>query len=926
MDICPFCGSDNVFYSKKNSIYCCEDCFEKFDQPHNTKNGLHLFFSYGHDQNKPLVMKIKEHLEKRGHTVWIDQSAIRFGDDWRRRITDGILNSNSVVAFMSQHSVRDPGVCLDELRIALCVKGAQIKTILTEKEDIVQPPASLCDNQWLDMSQWKQLLEQDATAFDLWFAEKMDELVAVLESESAVNFNGEIETLKRKLRPSLSDQKEYRLIKKELVGRQWLVEDIQKWCHDATAPRTMLITGSAGTGKSAFAAHCIHSYSDILAGIFFEWDKPESYQFNGFVRTLAFKLAIKLEDYRRQLLYILQSTDINTLSDNQLLEGLVIDPLSSCIDGQRQTGIIFLDGLDEVGEGGRSMLEAFVRSMDKLPQWIRFLFTSRPDEELDALLPVCQHLSLNDEARVQKDITEYVLARLGEAVSVQTAVEIAHRSEGSFLYVLNLCDAIAAGTMDPGDLDSLPAGISGVYYQNFCRAFPLEVEYKEVRQLLEVLCVDGSVPRRILKQLLGLDSYAFVSAMRKISTLVITQHDRIGKAVRKIDKDLLEKLQLQFPELSGHLQVESSVSGFPKEDTALIKLCHKSVGDWLVDPQKAGRFWVDRQNGSRKLAEYGLKIVYDFMNRLKEREKDNDYNYYLSRLPDWLADSGMWAEYEKLLIDKENEKTGYWQKIDMDFYNSHEAYDPSLWRNLSRFPKEYPMDALYEKLRETIKRPAELRQNGIHSGAKMYRYIFKMLGSQMEDPVIREILLEMLQSERVLAGYFRSPASDGYFFSGLPDTFNGDKIHAAAALFVLLRECETVGIQLPDELMQSCEEVRLYSFFLEGRYRDLDCVQMNFPFMFANEICMVDLEKIRNQLDREVLAKAKQDFNTTCLADHVCRCGTPRPDYIKKLVDHDADIHIVKRRCEQLKDDSNIHPKDRKAMMRFLETCEALGV
>ena len=926
MEICPVCGSDNIFYSKKNSIYCCEDCFEKFDQPRSTNNGLHLFFSYGHDQNKPLVLRIKEHLEKRGHTVWIDQSAIRFGDDWRRRITDGILSSNSVVAFMSKHSVREPGVCLDELRIALCVKGAQIKTILTEKEDVVQPPASLCDNQWLDMSQWKQLMEQDPDGFDAWFASKMEELVAVLESESAAAFNGEIETLKRKLRPSLSDQKEYRLIKNELVGRQWLTEDIQKWCHDAAAPRAMLLTGSAGTGKSAFAAHCIHTCSDVLAGIFFEWDKPESYQFNGFVRTLAFKLAIRLEDYRRQLLYISQSMDISVLSDNQLLESLIIDPLSACIDGQRQTGIILLDGLDEVGEGGKPLLEALVRNMDKLPQWIRFLFTSRPNEELYALLPGCHHLSLNDEDRVQKDIAEYVLTRLGDAVTTQTAVEIAARSEGSFLYVLNLCDAIAAGTMDPNELDSLPAGISGVYYQNFCRAFPTEEEYKEARQLLEILCVDGSAPRRILKQLLDLDSYAFVSVMRRISTLVITQNNRLSKVVQNIDSSLMEKLRQQFPDLAKHLEVKSTVSGLPKDDTALIKLCHKSVGDWLVDPQKAGRFWVDRQKGSGQLAQQGLRVVYDFMNRLNDREKDDDYAYYLSRLPDWLADSGMWAEYEKLLIDKENEKAAYWAKVDIDFYKSHEAYDPSLWRNLTRFPVAYPMDALYEKLRETIKRPAELRQNGIHSGAKMYRYIFKMLGSQMDSPVIREILLEMLQSERVLAGYFRSPASDGYFYSGLPDTFNADKIHAAASLFVLLRECEVAGIALPEELLQSCEEVRLYSFFLEGRYRELDCVPMNFPFMFVNEICMLDLETTRFQSDREVLAKAKRDFNTTCLADHATRCAAMRPDYIKKLIAHGADIDMVKQRCKQIMDDERVSPKEKRAMLGFLETCEAINV
>ncbi|MCD8364935.1 MAG: toll/interleukin-1 receptor domain-containing protein, partial [Clostridiales bacterium] len=115
---------------------------------------LDLFFSYGHDRNRFLVERIRRDLEKRGHHVWIDTNEIKAGDHWRNDILNGILKASSVIAFLSEHSTRDPGVCLDELKIAVCVKGADIKTVLLEPENRIRPPSTLSEIQWLDMSDW----------------------------------------------------------------------------------------------------------------------------------------------------------------------------------------------------------------------------------------------------------------------------------------------------------------------------------------------------------------------------------------------------------------------------------------------------------------------------------------------------------------------------------------------------------------------------------------------------------------------------------------------------------------------------------------------------------------------------------------------------------------------------------------------------
>lgn len=159
MEKCPFCGSEDIYFSKKRKLFVCEDCdetfdekqFSDFDKAGSSNSGLDLFFSYGHDKNRTLVEKIKADLEKRGHRVWIDTNEIKAGDHWRADILDGVMKSANVIAFLSEHSTRNPGVCLDELKIAVCVKGANVKTVLLEPENRIRQPATLSDIQWLDM-------------------------------------------------------------------------------------------------------------------------------------------------------------------------------------------------------------------------------------------------------------------------------------------------------------------------------------------------------------------------------------------------------------------------------------------------------------------------------------------------------------------------------------------------------------------------------------------------------------------------------------------------------------------------------------------------------------------------------------------------------------------------------------------------------
>jgi hypothetical protein len=273
---------------------------------------LRIFLSYGHDANEDLVRRIKSDLEKRGHDVWFDKHEIKSGDDWRRAITDGILKSNRIISFLSKHSTRDPGVCRDEIAIAIGVKGGNIQTILIESEQEVQPPVNIGHVQWLDMHDWKEQRAAGGAAWEQWYQAKLAEIVRVVESDESRRFVGEIETLNGHLKPIKSEARICQLLSKGFYGRQWLFEAVEKWRNpssesriqavgdgvnaeiqtpqrpsgskgpsDSQGPcgsqsRLFWIMGAPGVGKSAFAAQLAHTRGDtVIAAQFCEWDKPD---------------------------------------------------------------------------------------------------------------------------------------------------------------------------------------------------------------------------------------------------------------------------------------------------------------------------------------------------------------------------------------------------------------------------------------------------------------------------------------------------------------------------------------------------------------------------------------------------------------------------------------------------------------------------
>ena len=635
MERCPFCGSEDIYFSKKRKIFVCEDCDRTFsEQSSDEKNspaageGLELFFSYGHDRNRLLVERIKRDLEKRGHHVWLDTSEIKAGDHWRDDILHGVLNASSVIAFLSEYSTRRPGVCLDELKIAVCVRGADIKTVLLEPENRIQPPATLSDIQWLDMSDWYEIKNSADADFEQWYRQKFSELCQVIESRETVELSGEIHVLKTMLLPYLNSEKEYQLLSREFYGRKWLEMYIEDW-QDRRTEKALVIYGKPGSGKSAFSVNYSHYNSDVYGCFLCEWNREYTINPGRFIRTMAFRLASKLPDYRSMLLRQLEESPcLDEMDAEELFDFLLTYPLSHLIDGNRETGIILVDGLDEAEKDGCNPLaQVLADCIERLPRWIKFVFTSRPEKSVSKYYQSFESIDIvKDMPKGYNDIMAYLIKTLAEELRrISNKLEVLNRicelSEGIFLYAELLVEDIKNGIISLNDIDVFPRGLNAFYRLSMERKFADREAFQSMRSFLEVLSVEDFIPEKLLCGVCGYTRYQY-----------LIQLDRIGSWLNRYEEDGI----------------------------CLLGFSHKSVRDWFTSSAQSGRFYVDSQEGALRLARYCRSCI--------ENKSMADNAYQDERLRKFIRNhtglyyvaSGQYKELEEFLLLHQVELDPFW--------------------------------------------------------------------------------------------------------------------------------------------------------------------------------------------------------------------------------------------------------------------------
>lgn len=601
---CPHCGDSAISYKSKAALWECQNCEQRFtgSAPGTEKRRLDdratrpqaIFFSYGHDGNKELVKLFRADLEKRGHRVWFDEKDIGSWDDWKGKITRGIDASQLAVAFISKHSIRDPGVCRNEIAIAMNRFG-KIYPILLETGIEQDIPITIRDLQWPDLSQWKIIREGQLPGIDWarWYEEKLLNLIDKMES-GATRFADETRVLRATLLPASFEAKIAQHVP-GFIGRDWLFDAFHQWADHQPESRLFWVKAGPGVGKSAIAANLAHrERGAIIASWFCDANSSDLKDPNSALKSIAFQLALRWEDYRVNLLHKLglyaSATD-DTCEDvrkelakkntQDLFLFLLAEPMAGLIWREHKL-VVAIDALDEATDeqGNNRITELLSEELSSLPEWIGFAVTSRPEAEVVNRLGGFKPFAIDaEDPRNIADLRSWYAVHLGQRpeLSALPAAErqrienlLIERSGGIILYLKVVEEGLKEGSLAVSGFDELQSGLPGLYrryYDSFQQRFGSDYE-NAVKPLLRLLvAAGGPLPEDLACEVLGWNSEQFLACRNRIGSYAI-------------------------------------------ETTEGYELFHKTLGEWLVD-RSSGPFHLDRAMGRQMIAEVLFRELAD---------------------------------------------------------------------------------------------------------------------------------------------------------------------------------------------------------------------------------------------------------------------------------------------------------------------------
>ena len=630
---CIYCGSEDVIYRKFHHIWECQNCGESFDPDERERmtEEINVFFSYAHDdedfENGAVVVdRLKQLIEEKSGgkiKIWLDTYSIPRNKDWRELITGGIVESDRFVGFMSRKALRDPGVCRDELGIAVGSRYGIISCVLLEGERTLNPPAEFTERQWIDLSDWKKKRDEGEAEFERFLNDAADELIGILRDPETLRFNHEVKKLKESLGISAVDEMTRidELLKFKMTGRGWLENIINTWLNDKNGSRVMTLYADPGAGKSLFSAHFQFANPNVIAALACDSRSEEYSQTDKITDRLAYLIALRLPDYRRQLMYILTDKSTLTKTGHDRFNTLIATPLSRVIDGERSAKLIIIDGLDEAKSGA---LAGFIRSYhDKLKTYIRILITARPERMLRRQLAPsaefsCTELNLDDYAEMNDaDIRQYYEENLEDLLKDRPGCDIfmdrlVEASSGIFCYAFTILPQLRESLEKGEPLEGMtfPKGLNALLLKTFLRKFgepdasgSVEKYNAFVREPLSMVAASPyALPLKTLQKMQGWTNARLEDFLRSLETML---------------------------DLSG---------GF-------IRLFHKSFTDWLNDSEASAAFYAPQEDGIRSLAAACFKAF--------EQGADEMDTYELANASRLLRSAGMKKEYEQLTDSSE---------------------------------------------------------------------------------------------------------------------------------------------------------------------------------------------------------------------------------------------------------------------------------
>ena len=301
----------------------------------------------------------------------------------------------------------------------------------------------------------------------------------------------------------------------DFTGRDWVYDEIDAWA--ASAQMGLLLVGGPGSGKSLLMAELIRRRDDnavtpttqaLVGWHFCRANNDATILPHRVIGALASHLADvpgymeALKDSQPTVAAVINSTivvhgdvesgavvvgnQVNLVdtSPERQFDCVIRSPLEAMAahDSLPANLVVIIDGLDEalaITDGAR-LIRLLARTLapdGDLPQGLRLILTSRPDERVVSSFPNIRRLALDSTEQSTSDINCYAHQRLtnilDDASTRTLAQRLATAANGNFLYAKYIVDDLIAdpallSSQDPATIP-LPEGLADYYARSLDR-------------------------------------------------------------------------------------------------------------------------------------------------------------------------------------------------------------------------------------------------------------------------------------------------------------------------------------------------------------------------------------------------------------------------------------------------------------------------
>lgn len=535
-----------------------------------------IFISYGHDFTAEAV-KFAATLTEAGYDVWIDYEGITPGADWRERITEAIISCDYFVALLSKYGLREGGVCLDELAIAVSRNRTNIRPIAVERGVEGLVPPSVAAIQFFDMSEWREVARD---RFDDWYAEKTrafldDCLLRPAQYEKRLN------SIKSRLRFPEAFSREKFDIGKEFRKRAWLDAKINAWLDDHVR-NICLLEGFPGFGKSCYCSSYFHYDPRTCGLVYCDKYRDKADGVYKLIREVSFAFAVRIPSFAARLDALLNDPAASGefTSPAEAFRFFIAEPLN-VIDGNMEDALVVIDGVDFFYKNGENVvLDVFCEGARQLPHFAKFLLTARQTAlRVGGDSQVYKITAAPEDAAVFEDIRSYLRDTFEEVVTTEREADaistaVAKRAQGSFLYASAVRDGIRNGSMSVDDAQALPCKVADVYF-TWMKQLVSPQEYGgRYADVLSILVALENPPIELIKNALGMRRAELYDVLRTLSVLLVKNTDKFGNQCVSFYCD-------SFAEWISDENAAGAYAVFAEDGFA-------SVADYLADAEEDG--------------------------------------------------------------------------------------------------------------------------------------------------------------------------------------------------------------------------------------------------------------------------------------------------------------------------------------------------